>query len=49
MTRGRTVDVKLDRSTTYELDGGARHSVRALHATIEPGAVLVCVPEASRR
>ena len=37
MTRGREVDVKLDRATAYELDGGARPSKRRLRATVEPG------------
>jgi YegS/Rv2252/BmrU family lipid kinase len=49
MTRGRKLDVKLGRSTAYELDGGARPAKRTLHATVEPGAVVVCVPEAPRR
>jgi diacylglycerol kinase (ATP) len=49
MTRGREVDVKLDRSTAYELDGGARPSKRRLRAKIESGAITVCVPETSTR
>jgi YegS/Rv2252/BmrU family lipid kinase len=49
MTRGREVDVKLDRATAYELDGGARPSKRRLRAKIEPGAITVCVPETSTR
>jgi hypothetical protein len=49
MTRGRTVDVKLDRSTAYELDGGARPAKRTLHATVDPGAIIICVPEANAR
>ena len=48
MTRGRRVDVKLDRSTVYELDGGARAAKRSLHATVEPGVITFCVPEASQ-
>jgi diacylglycerol kinase (ATP) len=47
MTRGREVDVKLDRATSFELDGGARPSKRRLRAKIEPGAITVCVPETS--
>ena len=47
MTRGREVDVKLDRATAYELDGGARPAKRRLRVTVEPGAITVCVPDAS--
>jgi diacylglycerol kinase (ATP) len=49
MTRGREVDVRLDRATPYELDGGDRPPKRHLRATIEPGAITVCVPEPSDR
>ena len=45
MTRGREVDIKLDRPTAYELDGGARPAKRRLRAKVEPGAITVCVPE----
>jgi diacylglycerol kinase (ATP) len=48
-TRGREVDVKLDRATAYELDGGARPPRRRLKAKVEPGAITVCVPETSHR
>ncbi len=48
-TRGREIDVKLDRATRYELDGGARPAKRRLKAKVEPGAILVCVPEATAR
>jgi len=44
-TRAHTVDIKLDRAIAYELDGGARPAKRRLRATIEPGAITVCVPE----
>jgi len=49
MTRGREVDVRLDRATAYELDGGDRPAKRHLRATVEPGAITVCVPEPSDR
>jgi diacylglycerol kinase (ATP) len=45
VTRARTVDIKLDQATAYELDGGARPPKRRLRATVEPGAITVCVPE----
>jgi diacylglycerol kinase (ATP) len=45
VTRARAVDIKLDRATAFELDGGARPPKRRLRATIEPGAITVCVPE----
>lgn len=44
MTRGRRVDIQLSRPTVYELDGGARKAKKQLRATIEPGAIEVCVP-----
>ena len=48
-TRGREVDVKLDRATPYELDGGARPAKKRLKAKIEPGAITVCAPETTYR
>ncbi|MBW4079264.1 MAG: diacylglycerol kinase family lipid kinase [Acidobacteria bacterium] len=44
VTRGRRVDIELSRPTIYELDGGARKATKRLRATIEPGAIEVCVP-----
>lgn len=46
MTKGHEIDIKLDRSTIYELDGGARPSAKRLRAKIEPRAITVCVPKA---
>ena len=48
-TRGRTVDITLDRPTPYELDGGARKPKKRLHASLEPGAITVCVPKDGTR
>ena len=45
MGQGRTVDIKLDRPTTYELDGGARTAKRRFQATVEPGAITIRVPK----
>jgi diacylglycerol kinase (ATP) len=46
-TRGRQVDVRCNRAVAYELDGGARTPTRRLKASVEPGAITVCVPETS--
>ena len=48
MTQAHKVRVKLDRPTTYELDGGARKATTKFRASIEPGAINVCVPKASQ-
>jgi diacylglycerol kinase (ATP) len=45
MTHGRKVSVRLDRSSPYELDGGARTKTRNLRVRVEPAAVCVCVPD----
>lgn len=45
MTKGRTIDIKVKLPTLYELDGGARTAKRKLHASIEPRAITVCVPQ----
>jgi YegS/Rv2252/BmrU family lipid kinase len=47
ITRAKTVDVRLRRPTTYELDGGARSTVTRLKARVVPAAITVCVPERS--
>jgi diacylglycerol kinase family enzyme len=44
ITRGRTVDVRLDAPMPYELDGGARGTVRTFTASVEPGSLTVRVP-----
>jgi diacylglycerol kinase (ATP) len=49
MTRGREVEIKLDRPTVYELDGGARKAKKTLRASVEPGAITVCVPESAQQ
>jgi diacylglycerol kinase (ATP) len=43
-TRGRKIDVALDRKTPYELDGGDRPPASKLKVRIEPGAIVVRVP-----
>lgn len=47
MSRAKSVDIKVDKPTLYELDGGARTAKRKLRATIEDRAITVCVPEVS--
>jgi YegS/Rv2252/BmrU family lipid kinase len=48
VTRGRKVKVKLDRKVLYELDGGARDKAKRYRLAVEPGAITVCVPAATR-
>jgi hypothetical protein len=44
MTNGRRIDVKLEKKTVYELDGGDRPRARRLKIRIEPLAITVRVP-----
>ena len=44
MTRARDVDIRFDEPVRYELDGGDRPKTKKLHASVEPGAVIVAVP-----
>jgi diacylglycerol kinase (ATP) len=48
-TKAHSVKVKLGRSVRYELDGGDRSKIRSFKATIEPGAIRVCVPNGGQR
>jgi hypothetical protein len=41
----RTLLLRLDRASPYELDGGARTKTRKLRVRVEPAAVCVCVPD----
>lgn len=43
-TRARRIDVKLKTKMEYELDGGARSGTKHFTATVEPGAVKICLP-----
>jgi YegS/Rv2252/BmrU family lipid kinase len=46
MTRGRRIDVRLEKPTIYELDGGARKKpAKRLDIRVQQGAVVVAVPE----
>ncbi len=44
VTKGRSIEVKLDRKVLYELDGGDRERKRRFRVEVQPGAVTVCVP-----
>jgi diacylglycerol kinase (ATP) len=45
MGRGRTVKIRFDRPTTFELDGGARKAKKKFRASVDRGAITVCVPK----
>ncbi len=45
MGRGSTVNMRLDRPTTFELDGGARKAKKKFRASVDRGAITVCVPK----
>jgi diacylglycerol kinase (ATP) len=47
-TRARRVDVRLSTPMPYELDGGGRAETKRFTASVEPGAVKICVPRAAR-
>jgi len=47
-TKARSVKVKLGRKVLYELDGGDREKTKSFKVKVEPGAVSVCVPDASQ-
>ena len=44
-TRGRSFDIRLDRKTAYELDGGERKPRKRFRVDIDALAITVCVPE----
>jgi YegS/Rv2252/BmrU family lipid kinase len=46
-TRARRIDVRLQSKMPYELDGGARTETKKFTATVQPGAVKVCLPRES--
>ena len=49
VTKGRSIEVRLDRKVLYELDGGTRRKVRKFRVEVVPSAVNVCVPSAATR
>jgi diacylglycerol kinase (ATP) len=44
VTRGRRIEVELNRKVLYELDGGEREKTKSLEVDVEPGAIEICVP-----
>jgi YegS/Rv2252/BmrU family lipid kinase len=44
VTKGRSVQVKLNRKVLYELDGGDREKKKTFRVDVQPDAVTVCVP-----
>jgi diacylglycerol kinase family enzyme len=44
MTKGRSINVKLNRKVLYELDGGDREKKKTFRVDVQPGAVTVRVP-----
>jgi YegS/Rv2252/BmrU family lipid kinase len=43
-TTAAAINVRLDRKTVYELDGGDRPKTKRLEIRVEPAAMQVCVP-----
>jgi diacylglycerol kinase (ATP) len=48
VTRGKKIDVALDREAPYELDGGVRPDAASLKVRVAPGAIEVCVKARAR-
>lgn len=49
MTQGREIDIKMDRPTLYELDGGARKAQKSFDVRVRPGAINVRIPQTRPR
>ena len=45
-TSGAAIDVRFDKKTVYQLDGGDRPKTKRLKIRVEEGAIRVCVPAA---
>jgi diacylglycerol kinase (ATP) len=45
MGQGSKIKIRFDRPTTYELDGGARKAKKKFRASVDRGAITVCVPK----
>ena len=46
--QGRSVDVRFERPTIYELDGGTRSATDRLRFEVKPAAVSICVPDGTK-
>lgn len=44
-SQGRTIDVRFEQPTIYELDGGTRSATGRLRFEVKPAAVPICVPD----
>jgi diacylglycerol kinase (ATP) len=44
VTRGKRFCIRFNRSMPYELDGGARGTVKELQIKVHPGSVRLCLP-----
>lgn len=44
VTQGKKFRIRFDRRFRYELDGGARTTVKKLRVKTHPGAITICVP-----
>jgi diacylglycerol kinase (ATP) len=44
-TTGVSIDVRMEKKTPYELDGGDRPKTKRLRYRVKPAAITVCVPE----
>ena len=48
VTRGERFRVRFSRPMPYELDGGARGTVKELRIKVHPGSIKLCIPERGR-
>jgi len=48
VTKAKKIRIRLDREVAYELDGGDREPAKTLKIKVEPGAITVRIPNASR-
>jgi diacylglycerol kinase (ATP) len=48
VTRGERFRIRFNRSMPYELDGGARGTVKELRIKVHPGSVKLCLPAQAR-
>lgn len=46
ITQGRQMEIRLDRTMPWQLDGGDRQRTRAFDVSVLPGRLRVCVPSA---
>jgi diacylglycerol kinase (ATP) len=44
VTRGKRFRIRFDRPMPYELDGGARGTVKELRIKVHPGSIKLCLP-----